>query len=130
MTVTDRPPRLRFSKRQKLRRPQEFRRVYDRGAKAGDQHLLVFAMPNDLGITRVGLSVSRKHGSAVTRNRIKRLLREAFRLGQHELPAGVDLIVIPRTNSAATLADYRRSLAGCLRRAMKRLPPDGNQSPS
>ena len=123
--MADPTPRYRFMKEQKLRRPAEFKRVYDGGAKAGDDRLLVFALANDLGVTRVGLSVSKKHGGAVKRNRIKRLLREAFRLGQHELPAGFDLVLIPRPNAAATLADFRKSLAGCARRAVKRLPPRG-----
>lgn len=126
--VTDLPPRLRLTKRQKLRRPREFRRVYDAGCKAGDQHLLVFVLPNDLGVTRVGLSVSRKHGTAIARNRIKRLLREAFRLGQHDLPAGLDLVLIPRPNNTATLDEFRSSLAGCVRRAVKRLPPSCEQA--
>jgi ribonuclease P protein component len=115
--------RYRLTKAQKLRRPSEFKRVYDGGAKAGDDRLLVFALPNDLGLTRLGLSVSKKHGGAVKRNRIKRLLREAFRLSQHDLPPGLDLVLIPRPNAAATFAEYRTSLAGCARRAAKRLPP-------
>ena len=123
VAMSDPPPRLQFTKEQKLRRPVEFKRVYDGGAKAGDDRLLAFALPNDLGVTRVGLSVSKKHGSAVKRNRVKRLLREAFRLGQHELPAGFDLVLVPRPNVPSTLADYRRSLAGCVRRAVKRLLP-------
>ncbi|HEX6985393.1 MAG TPA: ribonuclease P protein component [Planctomycetaceae bacterium] len=120
--MTSPSPRYRLTKRQKLRRPAEFKRVYDAGAKAGDDRLLVFALPNGLGVTRLGLSVSRKHGSAVRRNRIKRLLREAFRLGQHDLPTGLDLVLVPRPDGGATLADFRRSLAGCVRRAVKRLP--------
>lgn len=115
---------------QKLRRPVEFKRVYDGGAKAGDDRLLVFALPNDLGVTRLGLSVSKKHGGAVKRNRIKRLLREAFRLGQHDLPPGLDLVLIPRPGMNSALADYRKSLAGCTRRAAKRLPASSPDPPS
>jgi ribonuclease P protein component len=118
-------PRLLFTKRQKLRRPSEFKRVYEGGSRAGDDRLLVFALRNDLGVTRLGLSVSRKHGGAVRRNRIKRLLREAFRLGQHDLPAGLDLVIVPRPGTGATLTDFRKSLAGCVRRAVKRLPVAG-----
>lgn len=72
--------------------------------------------------TRFGLSVSRKHGNAVKRNRIKRLLREAFRLSQHDLPAGLDLILIPRQNSGTLLEDYQRSLRAVAKRLDKRLP--------
>lgn len=126
--MTDPVQRLRLTKRQKLRRPAEFKRAYNEGGKAGDDRLLVFALRNDLGVTRLGLSVSRKHGSAVKRNRIKRLLREAFRLGQHDLPSGLDLVLVPRPGVGATLADYRRSLAGCVRRAVKRLPTGGGGS--
>jgi len=121
--MSDPPLRFRLTKGQKLRRPAEFKRVYDGGAKAGDDRLLVFVLPNDLGVTRVGLSVSKKHGGAVKRNRIKRLLREAFRLGQHDLPVGLDLVLIPRPNVASMLGEYRKSLSGCVRRAVKRLPP-------
>lgn len=118
----DTPRRYRFTKRQKLRKPVEFRLVYEGKVRAGDEHLLVFAQRNSRGVTRIGLSVSKKNGGAVKRNRLKRLLREAFRLDRHQLPIGLDLILIPRPGSNATLADYRRSLAGCVRRVAKRLP--------
>jgi ribonuclease P protein component len=105
----------RFRKQQHLRLPTEFQRVYDLRNRSSDHHLLIYSASNDsrqteTPVSRIGLSVSRKHGPAVVRNRIKRLLREAFRLSQHELPAGYDLIFIPRNGSQATLQDYRRSL--------------------
>lgn len=108
----ERPAGKRFglNKSQRLRSPRDFEAVYAERNRRGDRHLLLFARKNELPQTRFGVSVSRKHGNAVKRNRIKRLLREAFRLSQHDLPAGWDFILIPRQNSGATLDDYRRSL--------------------
>lgn len=113
--------RFTIRKDQRLRSPLDFARVYDGRQRAGDGHLLVFAALNELGVTRFGLSVSRKHGGAVKRARIKRLLREAFRLSQHELPQGLDLVLIPRPNSGAGLDDYRRSLVRNAQRVARRL---------
>ena len=115
--------RFGIRKEQRLRSPLDFARVYDRGQRAGDGHLLVFAAPNDLGRTRFGLSVSRKHGNAVKRASLKRLLREAFRLSQHDLPQGLDLILIPRQGSGAELDDFRRSLVRNAERLVRRLMP-------
>lgn len=104
-----------------MRSSRDFERIYAAKQRAGDAHLLIFAAPNGLEHARLGLSVSRKHGGAVRRNRIKRLLREAFRLTQHELPAGLDLVLIPRLDSGATLDDYRNSLVKLAARLSRRL---------
>lgn len=113
-----------FDKSQRLRTRAEFERVYARRVKAGDRNLLVFAAPNESGATRIGLSVSRKHGHAVARNRLKRLLREAFRLSQHELPGSLDLILIPSREHTADLAEYQRSLVALVRKLARRLPAE------
>jgi ribonuclease P protein component len=112
-----------FPAARRLRSSRDFERVYDQGQRAGDEHLLVFAAANELGWPRLGLSVSRKHGNAVRRARLKRLLREAFRLAQHEIPPGLDLVLIPRQNSGAGRDDYQKSLLRLVQRLAKRIFP-------
>lgn len=114
---------FRFLKQQHLRKSEDFRRVYDAAQRAGDEHLLIMALVNNLPWTRIGLSVSRKHGNAVRRNRRKRLLREAFRLTQHQLAAGLDLILIPRQREDSTLSDLQNSLRKLVGKLARRLQP-------
>lgn len=103
--------RFLFPKSRHLRSSLDFARVYDLRQRAGDEHLLVFAAPRpEGGPTRVGFSISKKNGNSPQRHRIRRLLREAFRLSQYEIPEGLDLILIPRPGSGSTLDDYQRSL--------------------
>ena len=110
-----------FPKSRHLRHAADFARVYARKLRAGDRTLLIFAEANREGRTRIGLSVSKKHGNAVRRQRIKRLLREAYRLEQHNIPEGIDLILIPRLDSGAGLSEYRESLLQLTRRLHERL---------
>lgn len=114
--------KLRLPPSTHLRRPQDFARVYDGGSRAGDGHLLIFAAKNDLGYSRFGLSVSKKHGSAVIRNKKRRRLREAFRLHQHSLPVGFDFVLIPRQRDDSTLMDFERSLKGITKRLANKRP--------
>jgi ribonuclease P protein component len=102
----------RFRPEYHIRRSADFQRAYRCRAAASDDRLLIFGCPNDLPYPRLGLSVSRKFGNAVMRNRWKRLLREAFRLCREELPRGIDLVVIPRCSDNPELKLLVQSLPG------------------
>jgi len=88
------PCRLRL--RQRLRDTKDFQRVYDAQEAIHGPSLVVFYRHNGLDFSRMGVSVGRKHGGAVRRNRLKRVLREAWRLMQAELPKGLDYVLVPR----------------------------------
>ena len=95
----------RRPKRRRLSRSAEFDRVYREGRSKGNRYLVVYAFPRGEGEEpRLGVSVSRRVGGAVDRNRVKRLLREAFWAQAEELPADHDFVLVARPD-AKELAD-------------------------
>ena len=110
------PRTYAYARKLRLQHALQFDAVYAAKVRESRGPLTVFAIPNDLGHPRLGLSVGRKVGTAPKRNRIKRLLREAFRLMQHDFPRGYDLVLVVRPHEPLTLADYQRLLADAARR--------------
>ena len=107
---------------QRLRSPADFRRVREL-ARRGSAHplLVLYAVPNDVGRTRVGITVSGRVGSAVVRNRVRRRLRAALDERFPQLPAGADVVLVARTSSAqATYAELCAALDSVIHRARAR----------
>jgi ribonuclease P protein component len=104
----------------RLSRSADFDRVFRQGRSHAGRELVLYVFPRGDGdeSPRLGLSVSRKVGGAVQRNRVKRLLREAFDLEGSRLPTGTDAVVVAR-HEANALAE-REGLEG-IRRALSEL---------
>jgi ribonuclease P protein component len=89
----------RRAKRGRLSRSAEFELVYRQGRSHGSRHFVLHAFPREAREgegPRLGVSVSRKVGGAVDRNRVKRLLREAFRAEAERLPPDLDVVIVAR----------------------------------
>ncbi len=146
------PPRLRYRARHRLTHKREFDAVYagkarksppsPPGAALPAGAITVFGLPNGLDHCRLGLSVGRRVGGAVERNRIKRRLREAFRTARPAWDApphapGLDLVVNVRPHRPCATAQYAHMLGWCVaelrslmeRRSRRRGEPDNAHPP-
>lgn len=112
--------RFRFTKDQRLLKPDQFTAVIKRGKYAADGLLVVSVLANDLQHSRLGVTIPRRTGSAVVRNRWKRLVREAFRLNQHDLPQGFDIVVRPKKDAEPERSRVSASLPRLVQLAVRR----------
>jgi ribonuclease P protein component len=112
-------PRLRFAvpasatfpRSRRLTHDLQYQAVYGARVRKASGPLAMFALPNSLPHPRLGLAIGRRVGGAVERNRLKRLLREAFRLSQHDLPLAAtgsyDLVINARAHKPLELDEYQ-----------------------
>jgi ribonuclease P protein component len=104
--------RLFFRKNQRLRTNEQFKSVLDRNCCVRNSDMLLFTAENDCDYPRLGVSVSKACGNAVVRNRVKRLVREAFRNNQHQLAQKYDYLVIaakPRGKKPKNTANKQKN---------------------
>jgi ribonuclease P protein component len=103
--------RYTLPKSARLVRNSEFRAVMADGVRASDDTLVLYMCENECGWSRVGISVGKACGGAVVRNRLKRLIREAFRQNRERIPAGFDYAVMVSPRLARRTRETRASAA-------------------
>jgi ribonuclease P protein component len=106
-----------FPRRHRIVHGAQFRAVYDAGGKLHSDKFVLFGRENTLGHHRLGITVSRKVGGAVVRNRVKRLFREIFRKSFADIPGHFDLVVNAKRSCAeARYAELREEFVAAARR--------------
>lgn len=93
-----------FAKGERILKPDDFNRVRKGGKRVSTRSLTIYILTTASGVRRIGLSVSSRVGNAIVRNRIKRLLREVFRLNKDSFPRSSDILV--SVKSTAGIKDF------------------------
>lgn len=88
-----------FGKQERIRKRREYLTIYEQGERSYSKHFTIVIRPNNTGFRRLGITVSKKAGNSVKRNRIKRLLREFFRLNKSRFASSQDILVIAKKNA-------------------------------
>ena len=110
-----------FPKKVRLRKQAEFDAVYKGDAFAANDVLVIRGIRNKSNQTRLGLSVSKKVGNAVVRNKWKRTIRESFRKQRTKMPVGIDIVVRPKRGAVCSYEKVFRALPRLVERLDKRL---------
>lgn len=103
---------MNFNNTEGIKKDSDFRRVYKKGKSLADRNLVVYKMKNNKNVSRIGISISKKVGKAVVRNKIRRYIKEAYRLNIDDIVLrGYDIVFIARINSSnSSYVDIERSM--------------------
>ncbi len=96
--------RFDFPSRLRLKKPIQFKSVFDLPTRSTDKYFTVLARKNELDFPRLGLAIAKKHKNSTDRNKIKRMIRESFRTEQHLLGA-IDFVVLTRYQTGDVTVD-------------------------
>ena len=107
-----------FNRTKGVKKDSDFRKVYKHGKSFANKYLVIYILKNKSDYSRVGISVSKKVGKAITRNRVRRLIKEAYRLNIDEkIKPGYDIVFIARVSSKdATFKDIDKSIKNLVKR--------------
>ena len=92
----------------RIKKQADFQRLFQKGKRAHSSSMTVLYRPSDK--MRMGISIGKKHGKSVQRNRIKRLVREAFRLNQDKMKGTYSFIIIPKVREEYSFSTFERDL--------------------
>jgi len=100
-----------------LRNTRQFNQVYKRGKSVVTKHVVMYSVKNGLDENQVGFSVSKKVGKAVVRNRVKRLMKESFRLNAEKIVDGYDIVFVARVRlKDSNYRDVEKAMLYCFQK--------------
>lgn len=103
---------------ERLKNTKEFNQVYRRGKSIVNKHVVLYYVKNQSAHKQVGFSVSKKVGNAVTRNRVKRLMKEVYRLNEASLKNGYDFVFVARVRTKdASYKEVEKAMISCFRKS-------------
>ncbi len=88
-----------MEKKLKLKSNRDFRKTYDKGKSFANKYLVIFFIKNGLESNRIGVAVTKKLGRSVVRNKVRRRIREAYRLNNHKVRQGYDIVFLSRVGA-------------------------------